>query len=630
MNVSESIERAASGLLAGQHADGHWCFELEADCTIPAEYILMMHYMGEIETERQEKLANYLRSKQTAEGGWPLYYGGAIDISGSVKSYYALKLAGDSPTLPHMQKARAAILHQGGASKANVFTRILLAMFGQVPWRAAPYMPVELMLLPRWFFFHLDKIAYWSRTVMVPLLILCTLKAKARNPTRTGVRELFVVAPEKERHWFTTKTTLAKVFLGLDEIARRLDWMIPRTVRTRALNRAEAWFVERLNGEDGLGAIFPAMVNAYEAMDILGYPENDPRKVTARRAIEKLMIDQGTMAYYQPCVSPVWDTSLACHALIAADNAGFEGEIGRALEWLGQKQITEFKGDWAVNAPDVPAGGWAFQYANDHYPDLDDTAVVAWAMDRSNQRDEYATTIDRARVWIEGTQSDNGGYAAFDVNNTWYKLNEIPFADHGALLDPPTADVTGRCLALLGRLDNAKSNGQIASSIEYLKREQDKSGAWFGRWGTNYIYGTWSVLTALVEAGIDVHEPYVRRATSWLKSVQRPDGGWGEDNDAYEFDGPDEPCKTSNQGSTSYQTAWALLALIACGEAGSVEVQRGIKYLLETQNTDGLWEEPWYTAPGFPRVFYLKYHGYSKYFPLWALAEYRKAGTQSK
>jgi len=618
--LTETIDRAADALVADQRPDGHWCFELEADCTIPAEYIVMMHFMDEVDEALQAKLATYLRRRQNDEGGWPLYYAGDVDISCSVKSYYALKLSGDDPNEDHMRRAREAIVMRGGASRANVFTRIMLAMFEQVPWRAAPFMPVEVMLLPKWFFFHLDKVAYWSRTVMVPLLILCSARAKARNPTGRDVQELFVTPPQQEKHWFPTETRLARLFLLLDEVARRFEWMIPKSIRRRAIARAEDWFIERLNGEDGLGAIFPAMVNAYEAMDLLGYPPDHPDRRTAKRALEKLLVENEDEAWCQPCVSPVWDTGLAAQALLAT--GGRDAEVTRALDWLRERQITDVTGDWAVNAAAVEPGGWAFQYANDYYPDLDDTAMVAWAMDRSGHTERYGETISRARDWIVATRSSNGGYAAFDVDNTRYYLNEIPFADHGALLDPPTADVTGRCAAFLGRLGETDA---LAPSIDYLRREQDPSGAWFGRWGTNYIYGTWSVLSALIEAGIPPSDESIQRGVRWLLSIQRPDGGWGEDNDSYEHDGPSSSCSTSNQGSTSFQTAWAVLALVACGEAHSDAVRRGVEYLIRTQNANGEWKEPYFTAPGFPRVFYLKYHGYSHYFPLWALAEYRNA-----
>jgi squalene-hopene/tetraprenyl-beta-curcumene cyclase len=623
--VDRSIDLARDALKSLQHADGHWCFELEADCTIPSEYILMMHFMDEIEATLQRKLAAYVRARQNEEGGWPLYYAGATDISCTVKAYYALKLAGDDPDAPHMKRAREVILTRGGAARANVFTRIMLAQFRQIPWRGVPFIPVEIMSLPKWFFFHIDKVSYWSRTVMVPLFILTTLRAHAKNPKGIGVQELFTVPPEEERNYFPVRSMRNRLYRLVEQTACRLQGLIPSSMRERALRKAEAWFIERLNGEDGLGAIFPAMVNAYEALALLGYPANHPLRATAKAALRKLLVVSDDDAYCQPCVSPIWDTALACHALLEAGDEK-DPDVTRALDWMEPLQVRT-RGDWALQRPDVPPGGWAFQYRNDHYPDLDDTAVVAWAMQRADP-ERYKDTIDLAADWLRGLQSENGGFAAFDADNTHYHLNEIPFADHGALLDPPTADVSARVVTLLGRLQRGADSDALEQGFKYLEREQEREGAWWGRWGTNYIYGTWSVMTALNEAGYDMSSEQVKRAAEWLKEIQRADGGWGETNDTYLDSGPDsELIRTGNHGSNAFQTAWALLALLEAGEVDCPEVQRGIQYLIDQQGEDGLWDDPWFTAPGFPRVFYLKYHGYTKYFPLWALARYRNLAT---
>ena len=637
--LDDSVGRASSALLREQQPDGHWCYELEADCTIPSEYILMMHFCDEIDVQRQQRMARYIRRHQTEEGGWPLYYGGAVDLSCTVKAYYALKLAGDSPGAPHMRRARTAILNRGGAARANVFTRIALAQFRQVPWRAVPFIPVEIMLLPRWFPFHLDRVAYWSRTVMVPLFILMSLKVKAVNPSRTDVEELFAVPPFEERNYFPVRSRLNRLLLGVERTAGRLEGLIPGFVRRRAMAHAEAWILERLNGDGGLGAIFPAMVNAYEALGALGYAADHPVRAQARRAIDLLVVEREDEAYCQPCVSPIWDTGLASHALLEAGDPESVAAVERGLDWLTARQITR-TGDWSVNAPGVAGGGWAFQYQNDHYPDLDDTAVVAWAMQRADPV-RHREAIERARTWLGHLQSRNGGFAAFDADNTHYHLNEIPFADHGALLDPPTADVTARVGTLLGALpETERGDSQVVTELlAYLDREQEPNGAWFGRWGTNYVYGTWSVLQALETLGVPAADPRVRRAAGWLKTMQHPDGGWGEHNDTYEggegsegtASAPDanHRGKTDNMGSTAFQTAWALLGLMAAGEGDSPEVARGVEHLLATQQTDGLWTDPWFTAPGFPRVFYLRYHGYSRFFPLWALARYRNLRQQA-
>jgi squalene-hopene/tetraprenyl-beta-curcumene cyclase len=617
--LDRAIAEARDALIAQQNEKGYWLYELEADCTIPAEYIMMMHFLDEIDAPLEAKIANHLRARQAEHGGWPLYHNGELDLSCTIKAYYALKLAGDSTLAPHMVKARAAILERGGAAKANVFTRIALALFGELPWRGVPYIPVEIMLLPKWFPFHIDKVSYWSRTVMVPLFILCTRKPKAKNPRNIGIRELFTTPPEKERHYFKRSGMLAKAFLAFDHVGRLIDPLIPARIRERATRRAETWVLDRLNGEDGLGAIFPAMVNALEAMVILGYPQDHPQRVTAKRALQKLLVVGSSSAYCQPCVSPIWDTALACLAMQEAGDDSSRDAAARALDWLKTKQLLDEPGDWRVRRPNLPGGGWAFQFANDFYPDLDDTAVVAWAMHQARDSARYDESVRRALDWLVGMQSRDGGFAAFDADNTCYYLNKIPFADHGALLDPPTSDVTARVVTALARIGRPQDKTALNRAIAYLRKQQEEDGSWFGRWGTNYIYGTWSVLMSLAQAHIGADDPMVKRAVKWLKAQQNSDGGWGESNDSYAL----QSRAAEDFGSTPYQTAWALLALMSAGEAPSDAVRRGAEYLLHTRQADDLWSHPSYTAPGFPRVFYLRYHGYSAYFPLWALAAYR-------
>ena len=617
--LEHAIEGAASALLRAQHAEGYWCFELEADCTIPAEYILMMHYADELDEGLERKLAAYLRAHQLEGGGWPLYYGGGAEISCSVKCYYALKLAGDSPELSHMVRAREAILRLGGASRANVFTRIALAIFEQLPWRAVPFLPVEIVLLPRWFPFHLFKVSYWSRTVMVPLFILYTFKARARNPKKISIRELFDGDPWQRSGYFPTRSVLNRVLLVLDRLGLKLYPLMPRWLRRRAIKKAEAWILEQLNGAGGLGAIFPAMVNAYEALEFLGYPANHPLRAQERQAIKDLLVVSERSAYCQPCMSPVWDSAWACIALQEIGDERSLSAVKAAFAWLTEKQLLEEPQDWTFNRPRVRCGGWPFQFINSHYPDLDDTAAVAFGMHKSGERC-FDNPVQRAAEWICGMQSKNGGFASFDADNDHTYLNEIPFADHGALLDPPTEDVSARCLMLLARLaDGPEIKSVKGKCLEYLFRSQQPDGSWYGRWGTNYIYGTWSVLIALEEEGVSPTHESVRRGAAWLKSVQRADGGWGEGCDTYfELSKRDHA-----ERSTSFHTAWAVLGLMSAGEVHSESVQLGIEFLLQTQESDGFWSDPDFNAPGFPRVFYLKYHGYDKYFPLLALARYR-------
>ncbi len=628
--LEAAIGAATRALCALQRDDGHFVFELEADATIPSEYVLMRHYRGEpVDTVLEEKIARYLRRIQSADGGWPLFHAGASDISASVKAYFALKMIGDPVDAPHMARARTWILAHGGAANSNVFTRNLLALYAAIPWRGVPVMPVEIMLLPRWFPFHLDKVSYWARTVLVPLMVLNALKPRAVNAKGVRIDELFVTPPEEVKHWpkgAHQTSAWSGVFGAIDRVLRAAEAYFPKASRRRAIQRAEAFVTERLNGEDGLGGIFPAMVNALLMFDALGVPSDDPRVRTARAAIEKLLVIKEDEAYCQPCLSPVWDTALTAHTLLEVGGEDCERRCLASLEWLRPLQVLDTVGDWASARPGLRPGGWAFQYANPHYPDLDDTAVVVMAMDRSmsripaERRDAFATAIDRAREWVLGMQSKNGGWAAFDADNEYYYLNEIPFADHGALLDPPTEDVTARCVSMLAQLGaSAGKEAALDRAITYLLRTQRPDGSWYGRWGMNYIYGTWSVLCALNAARLDPSAPAFRKAVQWLTSIQNDDGGWGEAGDSYKLDYRGY----EKAPSTASQTAWALLALMAAGEVDHPAVAKGIAYLMHNQGEDGFWAEPYFTATGFPRVFYLRYHGYAKFFPLWALARYR-------
>ncbi len=629
--VEGAIRAATNGILAEQRADGHWVYELEADATIPAEYVLLVHYLAETPNlELERKIGVYLRRIQGAHGGWPLYHEGAFDISATVKAYFALKMIGDDIDAPHMARAREAIRARGGAIRANVFTRILLALYGQTAWANVPTVPVELILLPRWFPIHLSKMSYWARTVIVPLLVLAARRPLARNPRGVHIPELFVEgvpaasprAPHQSAGW-------SVFFTALDWLLKRFEPFWPKGLRARAIEKCRSWTTERLNGEDGLGAIYPAMANSVMMYDVLGTAPSHPDRAIARTSVEKLLVVNDHEAYCQPCVSPVWDTALVAHALLETKDAKAEAAAVRGLEWLSPLQVLDVKGDWADEKPDVRPGGWAFQYRNDHYPDLDDTAVVVMAMDRAAKAGlspQYKNEIARGAEWVDGLQSRNGGWGAFDADNSYFYLNNIPFADHGALLDPPTEDVSGRCVGMIAQLGGDKT--RLDAGVAYLRKTQMPDGSWFGRWGVNYVYGTWSALAGLNAAGLAPEDQTMRRAADWLAAIQNKDGGWGENCDSYKLDYKGyEPAP-----STASQTAWALLGLMAAGQVDHPAMARGVAYLKRTQEADGLWSQPHYTGGGFPRVFYLNYHGYPKFFPLWALARYRnlKAGNSRR
>ncbi|MFT9187128.1 MAG: squalene--hopene cyclase [Acetobacter orientalis] len=626
-NLDRAVKNAHTALGKHQQQDGHWVYELEADATIPAEYVLLEHYLDRIDDALEQKIGNYLRRIQSEDhGGWPLYHNGKFDISASVKAYFALKAIGDDINAPHMRRAREAILDHGGAERTNVFTRCQLALFGDAPWRATPVMPIELMLLPRKAFFSVWNMSYWSRTVIAPLLVLAALKPVAINPRRIHVPELFVTPPEQVKDWIRGpyRSVWGRMFKGLDTVLRPLLPLIPTTTHEKALKAAIDFIEPRLNGEDGLGAIYPAMANVVMMYRALGVPDEDPRAATAWKAVQKLLVIKDDEAYCQPCVSPIWDTGLSGHAMIEAASGpnGIEPEktlteLRKASAWLRDKQILNVEGDWAINKPGLAPGGWAFQYGNDYYPDVDDTAVVGMLLHREGD-EANAEALERARQWIIGMQSTNGGWGAFDIDNNKELLNHIPFSDHGALLDPPTADVTARCVSFLAQLGHPEDQQVIDRGFEYLRKHQEQDGSWFGRWGTNYVYGTWSVLCAFNAAGISHDDPAVVRAVEWLRSVQRPEGGWGEGCESYEGG-----AHGTYSESLPSQTAWAVLGLMAAGRRDDPAVAKGVAWLASQQDDNGEWHEDPYNAVGFPKVFYLRYHGYKQFFPLMALARYR-------
>lgn len=634
-SVDDAVRRSQAWLLGRQdQRDGFWVAELEADTTLTAEYLLLRRFLNLVDPERERKAVHYLKSMQLPDGGWHIYYGGGSEISASVKAYFALKLSGVPADEPFMVKARDAIRAKGGVVAANVFTKILLAIFEQYDWRGIPTMPPEIILLPKRFYFSLYAMSYWSRACLIPLLIVFSRRPVCRIAREQGIDELYVqprhlvkfqnTPPlKKDAAWFTWRN----VFITLDRLLRLYDRVAVRSLRDKAIRVAADWVLDHTKGTGGLGAIYPAMAYSIIAMRALGYAVDHPKIRKALDAIEALevydVLRDGYGAvetlHLQPCVSPIWDTALLINALIEAGLPPDHPALVKAGAWLLSRQTTTV-GDWRVSSPEAEPGGWYFQFENEFYPDVDDSAVVLMALAKVRTADREARhrAIARGYRWVMAMQGSDGGWGAYDKDNNRMVFNLIPFADHRALLDPSTADLAGRCLEMLGTLGYDRTHPAAVRALEFLRREQEPDGSWYGRWGVNYIYGTWSVLAGLRAIDDDLSAPWVRRAVAWLESRQNPDGGWGESCLSYA-----DQAEAGRGDSTPSQTAWALLALFSAGVADSISVVRGINYLLRHQRADGSWEEIRHTGTGFPRVFYLRYHWYCQYFPFWALAMYR-------
>ncbi len=631
--VEEALSRSTRWLLEQQHPEhGYWVQELEADTTLTSEYLMLRRYMGAVDQEREARMVRYLQGTQLEDGGWPIYAGASIDVSASVKAYFALKLAGVPQDDPGMRRAREAILSRGGVVSANVFTKITLALFGQYDWIGLPSLPPEIVLVPKKFAFNIYAISYWSRAVVIPLLIMLAVRRECRIPAEQGIEELFCTprdqinyrhAPPFEKD--PKLISWRNVFVWADRSLKVYEKYPLLSVRKKAIKKAEAWLLDHMQGEGGLGAIYPAMANSVFALMALGHPVTHPSIQKAIRAIEALEIDTPASAngpstlHLQPCHSPVWDTALTINALVERGLPVDHQALSHALSWLRSRQ-THRVGDWIVSSPTATPGGWYFQFENEWYPDVDDSAAVLTALAKLSplqpaDRDE---AVQRGLTWTLAMQSSNGGWGAYDRDNDQLIFNKIPFADHQALLDPPTADLTGRCLEMLGAMGYDRSHPAVAPALEFLRREQEPDGSWYGRWGVNYLYGTWCVIVGLQAIGEDMSAPWIRRALAWVESRQNLDGGWGESCLSY----ADRAWSGKGESAPS-QTAWALMTLLAAGLSDSLSVVRGVNFLLSRQLDDGTWFEPFHAGTGFPRVFYLRYHGYSKYFPMWALAMYR-------
>jgi squalene-hopene/tetraprenyl-beta-curcumene cyclase len=628
-DVLGAISSACSALLGRQQSDGHWVGELQGDTILESEYILLLGFLGQEDSEKARKAATYILRQQQADGSWSNYPDGPFEMSVSVKAYFALKVTGHDPAAPYMARARKRILDGGGAAKCNSFTRFYLALLGQLPYSSCPSVPPELILLPRWFYVNLYAMSSWTRTIVVPLSIFSAYKPVRSLPGKKGIRELFredpwvyraAPAPRQGSRLFSW----TNFFVSVDYSYKRLEPFLG-PIRKLAIRRATEWMRHRLDGSDGLGAIFPPMIYTVVALRCLGISDDDPQMIRALKQLEDLMIEEGDTIRLQPCFSPVWDSALTLNALSDTGLTIENEAIRRGVTWLLAREVRH-EGDWSLMNPRLRPGGWFFEYRNPHYPDTDDTAMVLMALARTGAMDhpDVAPAVERGLRWLAGMQNRDGGWAAFDRDVNREVLTRVPFADHNAMLDPSCPDIAARVLEAMGTHGAHPGSPAIDRAIAYLERTQDSRGCWPGRWGVNFLYGTWQVLVGLQAIGYNMSAPLVRRAVGWLELVQQPCGGWGETCRSY-----DDPSLAGQGTPTASQTAWALLALLAAGEGESRVVQEGIDYLLATRRDDGTWQEEPFTGTGFPKVFYLKYHLYSLYFPLMALARYEKRAQRS-
>ncbi len=639
--IRDGIERARDWLLGQQHEDGYWCGELEADSMLESDYIFMHTLLGTGDPGKMERAVNEILRHQNEDGGWSLYPGGPSNISYGVKAYLALKLMGWSKDHPVMVKAREWVLANGGVVECNTFTKIYLCALGQYDYDAVPAIPPEIVLFPNWFYFNLYEISSWSRGILVPLSIIYAKKPFKKLAPEQGIDELFVGGRQGSNlhlRWDKKRpVSWRNFFLFTDRMIHWFERVHIRPLRKMAINRAKEWMLERFEKSDGLGAIYPAMLNSIVALRCLDYSLDDPQMIRAMDEFEKLGIDcpEGTPDYpvptfrMQPCFPPVWDTAQAMFALGDAGVRRDDPRMLKAADWILSKEVRQ-KGDWAEKVKNVEPGGWYFEFNNEFYPDVDDTGQVLLALNFvDNPRERYQYEVcQRALNWIWAMQCKNGGWAAFDKDNTKSIFQYIPFADHNAMLDPPTVDITGRMLEMLGQYGFTRKDPRVEKAIQFILKEQESDGSWFGRWGVNYLYGTFLVLRGLEAMGFWNHEPAVQQAAEWIRMVQNSDGGWGETCGTY-----DDPNQRGIGPSTPSQTAWAVLGLLAAGDTRSDSVAKGVRWLIERQHKDGSWDElmpgrngeSYYTGTGFPRVFYLGYHLYKQYFPLLALTTYERA-----
>ncbi|TPW21014.1 MAG: squalene-hopene cyclase [Elusimicrobia bacterium] len=624
--LRDGIARAHEHLLGRQdRRQGFWCAELETDSTLESDAVMLYNFLGRGNDPRVPRYAKSILSEQLPDGGWNIYKNGPAEISATVKAYWALKFAGFKADHPALAKARERIEALGGIHKVNTYSKFYMALWGLYGWEGVPSIPPEIMLFPNWFYFNIYQMSSWTRAIVIPLAVIWSERPKLDCPPHARLDELF---PDQRRHVSLkeaqaphTLLSWTSFFLFCDRMLKGAEGRGPHWVRLWALRLCEEWILERLEDSDGLGAIYPGILNTILAMKCLGYHDTDPRLRAQLREFEALELPKGEKLKMEPCHSPVWDTAIAVIGLAESGLDRRHPALVRATEWLLGKEIRR-AGDWRMTNTVGPAGGWAFEFRNEFYPDIDDTAMVMLALRHVELDDRLAQTREKACLrglhWLLSMQSSSGGWAAFDKENTKAVLTKIPFADHNAMIDPPTADVTGRVLELLGYIGYDETYGAVNSAVAFLRREQESDGSWYGRWGVNYIYGTWQVLMGLNAIGSDMSVPYVQKAANWLASVQREDGGWGETCATYA-----DPTLKGAGPSTPSQTAWAILGLLSAGRASDPAVERGVAYLLSTQRPDGTWDESEITGTGFPKVFYLGYTMYRHSFSLLALGKYQ-------
>ncbi len=621
--ISECLNQAIHAMIELQHEEGYWCGELEGDSILQSEYILLKFIIGEDDDPRLPKIARYLRSQQSPEsGGWLLFPGSHADLSASVKAYLALKLMGDSVDEPHMKKARQTILDLGGAEHCNTYSKFYLAALGQIPWDSVPSVPPEFILAPKWLFFHIDKVSSWTRTMIMPFAIISHYQPVRPISDQYGIKELFC-EPERiykpfvndfDRKLFTWKN----FFLVVDRLLKL--WQKSRLLpfRRYALRRIERWILQHTQSHkaDGMGAIFPPMVYNLIAFRCLGYDPNGDIIREASAQLDRFMIEDQDSIHLQPCFSPVWDTGIALYALTEAGLDASQYPIKQACCWLLEKECRE-SGDWVANVKQkVEPSGWFFEYNNAFFPDVDDTAMVTMAL-RNADEPHSEEAIQRGINWILAMQNDDGGWAAFDRTKNRPILEAIPFADHNAIQDPSCPDITGRVLECLGRNGITKEHPSVKRAIQYLQQQQNYHGCWFGRWGVNYVYGTWEVLCGLKAVGVNMKEPWIQKAGHWLKSVQHDNGAFGESANSYE-----DLTQMGIGPATPSQTAWGAMGLMAVFGCNDPSVANAVEWLVDTQDENGCWHDDYFTGTGFPRVFYLRYHLYAQYFPIMAIGRF--------